>query len=350
MRANTAIECHDAAWSGLAALGVVGTIVYSFGFPLLCCLLTHPARHAPPSSEQGAVSGGGGGGAEESGLAPRELAGVERKVARAWLLLRSYRPEYWWWESAEVLRKYFLTSVVLVVAPDTMLQVYLGLVVCVASAILVARHQPYADPLCGRVQMLALTQLAFTYVSGMLFFDDGSGRDLDTSASTFTGANGTAAAAGGMHFESDVAGEELDEDRWGAALVFVNMLVFALLAVGLCTAVDGSVREATEELAQAKKAEEDLTAELEAMKNLLGEPSPALRRARIGFEELRVGPCIGEGQFGAVFRAGYKGTPVAVKTMHAHHVGTAGRAAAFRDEVLLLLELRHPNIVQIIGG
>ena len=61
----------------------------------------------------------------------------------------------------EVLRKYFLTSVVLVLKPDTQLQIYLGLFACVVFALLVANHRPYADPICGRVQLLVLTQLTF---------------------------------------------------------------------------------------------------------------------------------------------------------------------------------------------
>ena len=122
-------------------------------------------------------------------------------MGRAILLMRSYHADYWYWESLELLRKFLLTTVVLVVAPDTLLQVYLGLMVCVISALLVARHQPYASTLCGRVQMIALTQLTFTYISGMLFFDHGDG----------TPPWGTASPE--------------SEARWGVILVSVNVLV-----------------------------------------------------------------------------------------------------------------------------
>ena len=82
--------------------------------------------------------------------------------------------------------------------------------VCVISALLVARHQPYADPLCGHVQMLVLTQLAFTYMSGMLFFDDGGGQPPWGTAS------------------------EESEERWGWLLVGFNLLIFALLGMQAC--------------------------------------------------------------------------------------------------------------------
>ena len=50
----------------------------------------------------------------------------------------------------------------------------MGLVVSIAAALLVARFQPYKDPLCGRVQLLALVQIVFVYLCGFLFIDDGS--------------------------------------------------------------------------------------------------------------------------------------------------------------------------------
>ena len=193
---------------------------------------------------------------------------------------------------------------------------------CVAFAALVARHQPYASPMCGRVQMLALTQLTFTYGSGMLFFDDG----------------GVTRPFG-----------ERNEERWGVFLICINVLSFVLLAVGLCGAINGSMRDVQAELKRRRDEEQQLQQELLEMRKLCAEPPDGLRRARIAMDELGIGKQIGRGAFGAIYAASYHGTPVAVKTMHEKH--RAGRAAqAFRDEVLLLLELRHPNIVQLIGG
>ena len=352
LRADPSVSCKGDGWRGLAALGGLGTIVYALGFPLLCFLVTrHATRHADSADatdDKASSTGGGAGhavarqkargkaaaGATVSstddtagGSAGGEVVATEvsREQARAKLLLRSYHESYWHWESLEVLRKYFLTSVVLVLAPDTMLQVYLGLFVCVVSALLVARHQPYADPMCGRVQLLCLTQLTFTYMSAMLFFD-----------------------SGGL-----VSGGQLEhESTWGVALIFANILAFLLLAVGLCGAVTASVSDTSAEREEWRAQEEAMQAQIAAMRATLAnpEPSSALRRAMISKDELSLGQCIGAGQFGEVFKATYHGTHVAVKTMHAHHAGAEARVANFRDEVKLLLELRHPNIIQFIGG
>ena len=186
LRANPAVACDEAAYGRLTLLGFVGTLAYSFGFPLLCFLVTrsaHRASRAEMANEEDAEAEDGSDDDDDPvALKKKKGAGVANErmstaegFARARLLLQSYKAGFWYWESLNILRKYFLTSVVLVMAHDTLLQVYLGLLVCIISGTLVARHQPYADPLCGRLQMLALTQLTFTYMSGMLFFDDGDG-------------------------------------------------------------------------------------------------------------------------------------------------------------------------------
>ena len=99
---------------------------------------------------------------------------------------------------------------VLVVEHDTLLQVYLGLLVCVVSLVLVARHAPYANPLCGRVQLLCLTQLTFTYMAAVYFVDGGGGAR---------------------------------DDKWATGLIGLHTLSFVILCWALVRAVDGSVRD-----------------------------------------------------------------------------------------------------------
>ena len=198
MRASPGEACDEDEWYLLGALGGAGTVVYSFGFPLLCFVMTRAAHNAP----SGAILG--------DGVDDKKVGRARRRIARARLLLRSYRPKYWYWEALEVLRKYFLTSVVLVVAPSSLVQVYMGLLVCMASTILVALHQPYADPFCGALQFVALMQLTITYMSGMLFFDNGSGVQT-------------------------LPPEQ--EEQFGEMLIVANLLVFATLGIGLANTV-----------------------------------------------------------------------------------------------------------------
>ena len=75
-------------------------------------------------------------------------------------------------ESVEMLRKFLLTSVVLVVAPNTRIQLWCGLVTSIAFLLLTNTLRPYRDPLPALVQTLALLQVAFNYASANLFFTD----------------------------------------------------------------------------------------------------------------------------------------------------------------------------------
>ena len=122
------------------------------------------------------------------------------------------------------------------------------------------------------------------------------------------------------------------------------------LGFGLCKAAGGAVQDTRADMAKQRAKEAELRQTLFEMEVALKEPPPAVRRAQIAVSELIVGEVLGEGQFGEVRAATYRGTPVAVKTMHERHSHVAKRAEAFRDEMQLLLGLRHPNIVQLVGG
>ena len=366
LRANPAEYCDVAGWYVLGALGGIGTVVYSFGFPLLCFLVTRdshrslhedvrgrrttmaapePSAPAPPPAGKKKVGFRDKRGQEKEqprgSVAARNEAAESRAVRmyhsrQAQLLLKSYQPAYWYWESLEVLRKYFLTSAVLVIKPDSSVQIYLGLMACLTFALLVVACQPYADPIAGRVQMLALTQLCFTYMSGMLFFDDGDGSAMEALTGN---ADGSVA--------------EREERNWGIFLILVNVVVFVFLACGLAGAINGAVEATNKEMEDVRRQRETLAAEMDLMKKELDEVQipAALQRAHVPMDSLHRERKIGEGAFGEVWAArlnGKNGTPVAVKTMIA---GVGERHADdFKAEVLLSLELRHPNIVQLLGG
>ena len=154
---------------------------------------------------------------------------------------------------------------VLVVAHDSLLQVYLGVVVCILSLVLVARHRPYNKPFYGKLQLLFLTQLTFTYLSGMLFFDQGDGTEL---------------------WLGDATEGWMDEDGWSAVLIVVNLLAFVVLAVGVSGAFRGAVSDAKAELGRRRAEEERMTGQPTEMRIALDSPSPPLSQARIGPTEL----------------------------------------------------------------
>ena len=206
LRADPSVDCDGDEWRALAALGAIGTTIYSLGFPLVCLLVTYAGYVAQKAADE----------QSKSGNASIDDDKGTRRAARAKLLSRSYVNEFWWWESLEVLRKYLLTSVVSVVAPNTEMQMFFGAIISIAALVLLVGYNPYADRLCGRVANFCLGQLVITYVAAMLFFDHGSGPRWNTPE---------------------------EEANWGAVLITVNIAVFGLLAFGAGGAVRGAVRD-----------------------------------------------------------------------------------------------------------
>ena len=76
----------------------------------------------------------------------------------------------------------------------------------------------------------------------------------------------------------------------------------------------------------------------------------ALRAARIEPSELAVHELLGRGSFGEVSRATWRGTPVAVKRVRRHRARQARELRAFQEEAAMMLSLRHPNVVLLLGA
>lgn len=59
---------------------------------------------------------------------------------------------------------------------------------------------------------------------------------------------------------------------------------------------------------------------------------------------------VGQGAFGEIRLVNWRGTRVAVKTLHTQLSARPEVEREFRDELMLLKKLRHPNIVQFLGA
>jgi len=84
----------------------------------------------------------------------------------------------------------------------------------------------------------------------------------------------------------------------------------------------------------------------ESSKNLLA-PRESIEDWEIPADEILVGPRIGSGSFGTVYKAHWHG-PVAVKTLNVK-IPTAAQLQAFKNEVAVLRKTRHVNILLFMG-
>ena len=145
LNADTREECYVPKQVPWIMLSVVGALVYALGAPLGTLALARQWHRA----------------------------GADRRrtlIKRLELLLVSYTEECWWFEAADLLRKLLLTSIVLLVAPGTRVQIWFGLLVSMVATITTIAIKPYADPLCQRLQSIATLQIAFDYITATVFF------------------------------------------------------------------------------------------------------------------------------------------------------------------------------------
>ena len=178
--ADPATQCGTGPWAGWATLAMLGVLIYCIGIPAGALWLTS------------------------------KYAGVPHMRANVSLLLTSYTPECWYYESVDLFRKFVLTSVVLVVSPNTRPQLWFGLVTSIFFAVLTLRLAPYRDSTPGLLQTAAQLQIVFSYVcAGVLFFRSPQVYGPEAWSSSES-ANG-----------------------WGVLLVIANSLCFGMLVVTL---------------------------------------------------------------------------------------------------------------------
>ncbi len=85
-----------------------------------------------------------------------------------------------------MLRKFLLTGVIIVVAPQTRVQLWFGAIVSLFGLLHHVRVDPFRDPLCNAVQGAAHLQLVFTYLTAILYFVEES--SVMTTDGLFEGA------------------------------------------------------------------------------------------------------------------------------------------------------------------
>jgi hypothetical protein len=143
LRADPAISCDDEEYYLMACIACVGVLYGCVLAPAMVIWQTS-RKHASP----------------------------ERVCrARVALLTYSYQDKYHYWEAVDLTRKLMLTSVVLLVGTDTILQLWFATATGLIFLVLYLALSPYRDQASGRIQLAALVQLEFTYMTAALFFD-----------------------------------------------------------------------------------------------------------------------------------------------------------------------------------
>ena len=261
-------------------------------------------------------------------------------------LTEEYDSTFFFWELVEAIKKLLLVGVMSVVMPGKINQLVVAfiIVLCFLVALMVAR--PFR-----RVEDDVMA-LATGFGLVMFFFFSLILKYQTLTEAVSDSLSGRLAET--FKFEPSTNAALLISSTLGALVLACCMITVELSATAVTEAKREREMQALEEENKRLREREAATeTEAAAMRAVLAEEKlpDVARRVLIDTSQLVVHPKdrLGQGAFGEVFKGEYNGTPVAVKKLHRSKLDEAG-LRAFRAEFELQLSLRHPNLVQIIGG
>ena len=207
LRDDPVLECFSDkdGWYGWAALAGLGIGVYCIGLPLaafVAAWLYHCS-------------------------AKDDLRQRERVV----LIVGNYESKFWYCESIVLLHRFFFTGLIHLLFAESRLQLFIGSLGSLLTYIGFLLTRPFHHDICDAIGGAALLQLLLTYVSAMLFFDDGlaAGSAVDDSAVA----------------QCDWQAGRLKECHTiGGVLVAANSICFVLLALAWARSIYSARRTA----------------------------------------------------------------------------------------------------------
>jgi hypothetical protein len=143
---HMAYECHTGEHLGLVTLSIIGIFVYVLGIPIYTVfILRKNKKHL-------------------YGEGPEH----DRVLQLYGSLYSQYKPEYWYWEVVEMLRKVFLCGGLIAIASGTSFQIVVALLVQFAYLLVIERTMPYKAVQDDVVQFIGSVQLFLTLLAGLI--------------------------------------------------------------------------------------------------------------------------------------------------------------------------------------
>ena len=327
MSADFSVACWDEdggftdEYRDIRMLAMVALIAYPVAVPIAYMFLFWKVRHAVWSST---------------------TTGLSESIK---FLTEEYDTAFFFWELLEVLKKLLLVGAMSVVMEGTLNQLVLAFIIVLCFLVMLMVAKPYKRP---EDDVIALT-VSFALV--MFFFFT-----LILKVQTLTEAveeslTGQLARAFAIDNETNTA--MLLASTLGALVLGSAMVVIEISAAAVTKAAElRRQHEMIRELEELRERHRPTAPERDALTRVLAheEVPDAVKRSMIDVAEIKFSQTrLGGGAFGEVWHANLNGTPVAVKKLHRAKIDEAN-LRAFRAEFELQLSLRHPNLVQVIGG
>ena len=259
-------------------------------------------------------------------------------------LTEEYAPTFFFWELVEVLKKLILVGVMSVVMPGAINQLVLAFVIALCFLVALMTAKPYKRPEDNVIALAAGFCLAMFFFFTLIL-------KFQTLTEAVEGSL-TGQLAKSFAFDHSTNTALLLVSTLGATILGGAMVLIEVSAVAAAEAAERRKQAAmAAELEELRARERASVDEKQLLHAELADDQLAdvLKRSRVDASQLVLGRALGAGTFGEVQAATLNGTPVAVKKLHRHRLDEAN-LRAFKAECEMQLSLRHPNLIQLLGG
>ena len=328
MQADLAVECRDddgaftAEYQRIRYLAVAAIGLYPVCVPCCYLLLFYKVRHAMWNDERTVLS---------------------KSIT---FLTEEFDQTFYFWELVEVVKKLILVGAMSVVLPGEINQLTIAFLITLCFLVILLVARPYKRPEDDVIALAASFSLVvFFFFSLILKYQTLTEAVQDSLEGTLL--------ARVFAVEPGTNAVMLLASTLGALVLGGTMVVIEISATAAKEAKEARRQsELLKELEELRERDRATAPERDALSRVLAheEVSDVVKRSMIDVEEINFSKTrLGGGAFGEVWSASLNGTPVAVKKLHRARIDEAN-LRAFRAEFELQLSLRHPNLVQVMGG
>jgi serine/threonine protein kinase len=148
--------------------------------------------------------------------------------------------------------------------------------------------------------------------------------------------------------DSQCAVDDMAIQAWELAVVIASAVLFVIVLSIVIVAVLMR-RKYKRKIAMMEEIIATLSPEQEELVDDILSQESHLELWRVSFDDIDTGRKLGQGAKGQVYASVWRGTPCALKRLDADGIDEEA-LVRFREEISLMIRLRHPNVVQLVGA
>jgi len=138
------MPCHGAEYMAIQGVAWLGVFIYPIGLPVAYITLLLTAR-------------------------ANLIASKKTPLTHALRFLHSeYKPEFFWWELVEVLRRFLLVGVAVLISPGSLVQLIFGSLTSSLFLVLQVQAAPFKSKVDASLALMTSTSLVILFLGGFI--------------------------------------------------------------------------------------------------------------------------------------------------------------------------------------